>query len=279
MLGGLRTVVVRVPDVQLARDWYVQLLGYEPYFDQPFYVGFSVGGYELGLQPGGSGQPSPASPIAYWSVPDCAVAVTRLVELGAKVVSPVTNVGGQIELATVLDPFGNQLGVIYNPDYCAEVGAAVAAGCGQLAELELSCEAHVAANVDEVWRLWTTSAGLAEWLAPARVQLRVGGAYEVRFLPDNPPGTRGSEGCRVLSVLPHRMLSFTWNAPPHLSTRRQLTWVVVQLREADGGTVVKLTHTGWPQALATDPEWAATFEYFQSAWSRALQALEARCQL
>jgi lactoylglutathione lyase len=51
MFLGLRTAIYHVDDIAKGKAWYAQVLGFEPYFDQPFYVGFNVGGYELGLQP------------------------------------------------------------------------------------------------------------------------------------------------------------------------------------------------------------------------------------
>jgi catechol 2,3-dioxygenase-like lactoylglutathione lyase family enzyme len=48
---GLRTAIYHVDDLRKAKEWYSDLLGVEPYFDDPFYVGFKVGGYELGLDP------------------------------------------------------------------------------------------------------------------------------------------------------------------------------------------------------------------------------------
>lgn len=51
MIKGLRTVIYPAPNLAEAKDWYSKVLGQRPYFDQPFYVGFSVGGFELGLVP------------------------------------------------------------------------------------------------------------------------------------------------------------------------------------------------------------------------------------
>ena len=116
MLQGLRTVVYPVGDLAKARAWYSAVLEQAPYFDEPFYVGFNVGGYELGLLPqyNAAGQ---AGPMAYWGVPDAAVAYNRLLALGAHPSEAVHDVGDGILLGTVLDPFGNQLGVIQNPHF------------------------------------------------------------------------------------------------------------------------------------------------------------------
>ncbi|MBA3946341.1 MAG: VOC family protein [Herpetosiphonaceae bacterium] len=118
MFQGLRTVVYGVPDIETAKAWYQRVLGAAPYFDQPFYVGFNVGGYELGLDPDATpGTGSINGPITYWGVPDAAAAFRRLVELGAQEVTAVHDVGDGIRLGAVCDPFGNVLGVIEHPHF------------------------------------------------------------------------------------------------------------------------------------------------------------------
>jgi len=114
-MRGLRTVIYHVKDLPLARTWYAELLKQDPYFDQPFYVGFSVGGFELGLVPDGSS--GPGGTVAYWGVSAITEAVDRLLKLGATVREPIEDVGGGIKVATVNDPFGNILGVIQNPRF------------------------------------------------------------------------------------------------------------------------------------------------------------------
>jgi catechol 2,3-dioxygenase-like lactoylglutathione lyase family enzyme len=115
MLLGLRTAIYPVADLAKAKAWYAKLLGLEPYFDQPFYVGFSVGGFELGLIP--DGQPATSGPQALWGVADIAVVHARLLVLGAIGLEPVTEVGEGIKVAAVRDPFGNRLGIIQNPHF------------------------------------------------------------------------------------------------------------------------------------------------------------------
>ena len=66
MLLGLRAAIYPVGDLAKAKAWYAQVVGSQPYFDQPFYVGFSVGGYELGLVPDGT--PGMAGPQPLWGV-------------------------------------------------------------------------------------------------------------------------------------------------------------------------------------------------------------------
>jgi len=118
MIRGLRTVIYQVTDLVKAKEWYTQVLEQEPYFDQPFYVGYSVGGFELGLIPDGT--PGRGGTVAYWGVPNADTAVERLQTLGGIVSEPVKDVGEGIRVATVNDPFGNAFGVIENPHFSTE---------------------------------------------------------------------------------------------------------------------------------------------------------------
>jgi predicted enzyme related to lactoylglutathione lyase len=117
MILGLRTVIYPGPDLPAAREWYEKVLERKPYFDEPFYVGFSVGGFELGLVP--DAEPALAGAQPLWGVDNADRELTRLVELGATVLEPVTDVGGGIRVAAVKDPFGNRFGIIENPHFKA----------------------------------------------------------------------------------------------------------------------------------------------------------------
>ncbi|HVT03024.1 MAG TPA: VOC family protein [Thermoanaerobaculia bacterium] len=119
MILGLRTVIYKVPDIEKAREWYRTILSFDPYFDEPFYVGFNVGGFELGLDPDLSeGGPGAGGTVAYWAVKNIDEAWARLIELGASAgASTVKDVGGGIRVATLKDPFGNVLGIIQNPHF------------------------------------------------------------------------------------------------------------------------------------------------------------------
>jgi uncharacterized protein YndB with AHSA1/START domain/predicted enzyme related to lactoylglutathione lyase len=272
-MQGLRTLNFDVTDLAGARDFYTKVLGHGPYFDEPFYVGFDVEGYELGLRPveAGRGQ---GSATAYLGTHDVDAEVARLVTLGATVREKPEDVGGGIRVATLIDPFGNALGLISNPEFAPKL---VAAGAGDLSERVIAHGITVPLPRGRVWELWTSSAGLMSWLVDqAKVELRVGGAYEVYFMNEARTGSRGSETCRVLSFVPGRMVSFTWNAPPHLDkTRFQHTWVVVELDDEGAGTKVEVTHTGWPASgLKNEPQWEQTFAYFDRAWQGVLKSLE-----
>ena len=118
MFLGLRTAVYYVNDIDKAKDWYSSVLGIAPYFDEPFYVGFNVAGFELGLHPD-EGRSKGAGHVAYWGVDDAAEALRRLLDLGATASEDVQDVGGGIKVATVKDPFGNVLGIIENPNFGA----------------------------------------------------------------------------------------------------------------------------------------------------------------
>lgn len=113
MILGLRTVIYPAPDLAAAKQWYSAVLDQAPYFDEPFYVGFAVGGFELGLLP--TAQPGTMGPQALWGVAQIESAFARLIELGATKLEPVTEVGEGIKVAAVQDPFGNRFGIIENP--------------------------------------------------------------------------------------------------------------------------------------------------------------------
>ena len=121
MIHGLRLVMYHADDMQKAREWYTNVLGYGPYFDQPaHYIGFHVGGFELGLHPDASKATGAGGAYAYWGVKDCKAAYQHLLDLGAKPNTPVEDVGGGILAATVTDPWGNVFGVIENPHFKLE---------------------------------------------------------------------------------------------------------------------------------------------------------------
>ncbi len=118
MFLGLRTAIYQVADIERAKTWYSSILGFGPYFDKPFYVGFNVSGYELGLQPGeGETTNKAEAVVAYWGVEDAGAALKRLLEHGATEHEDLQDVGGGIKVATVKDPFGNVFGVIENPHF------------------------------------------------------------------------------------------------------------------------------------------------------------------
>lgn len=115
MINGMRTTIYPVTDLAKAKSWFSDVFGKAPYFDQPFYVGYDIGGFELGLVPDGT--PGAQGSITYWGVDDIGAEVARIVGLGAKVHGDIKEVGESIKVAELLDPFGNLLGLIYNPHF------------------------------------------------------------------------------------------------------------------------------------------------------------------
>ncbi len=142
-------------------------------------------------------------------------------------------------------------------------------------------ETTVNAMPADVWKHWTTSEGFKSFLgAENKIELRIGGPFEVYFSMDPPAGQRGSEGCTILSYEPEKMLSFSWNAPPKFAHARSLhTWVVLNILPAGAhGSKVVLKHYGFAEQAAahTDhaDEWKEAREYFKNAWPKVLAALK-----
>lgn len=266
-LRGLRTAQFRPDELAGPRDWYAGLLETEPYFDEPFYVGFEIAGYEFGLFPDESGR---NEPLFLWATEDPAAFIQRAVSLGASPGMVPTDTGDGIVVGSFIDPFGNEFGLIRNPHFAAQI---VEASADDTSERTITLSRVVPVGRDEAFALWSTTGGLARWwTANVSVDLRPGGHYEIHFMPEEAPGDRGGDWCRVLSFLPGKMLSFTWNAPPELKTRPLHTWVVLLFTETDEGTRVELNHHGWPTSgLAdSDSDWPQTFAYFESAWEHVM---------
>lgn len=115
---GLRTVVYKVNDLNQAKAWYSKVFGTLPYFDEPYYVGFNIGGYELGLLPEEKSKVSKAEgAISYWGVEDIDSVYHEMIGLGAKVHEKPTNVGGELRVGSLIDLWGNVIGLIFNPSF------------------------------------------------------------------------------------------------------------------------------------------------------------------
>ena len=114
---GLRTTIYRVNDIDKAKQWYAAAFGVQPYFDEPFYVGFNIGGYELGLQPEEGAIIRGENVITYWGVEDIHAVYEAFLAVGATTHEAPTNVGGELVVATVKDPWENLIGLIYNPEF------------------------------------------------------------------------------------------------------------------------------------------------------------------
>lgn len=112
MFKKLRTVIYYVPDLQKAKEWYMALTGVQPYFDEAFYVGFDFNGCELGLHPLDEKITSGNQTVSHWAVDEIEKCVATLIDKGAKILHQVSDVGGDIKVATVIDPWGNAVGLI-----------------------------------------------------------------------------------------------------------------------------------------------------------------------
>jgi uncharacterized protein YndB with AHSA1/START domain len=135
-------------------------------------------------------------------------------------------------------------------------------------------EALVKATPEAVFEAWSTSEGIATFFAPeARVEARPDGPFEVYINPYARPGMKGADDMRVLGVQDNRMISFTWNAPPHLpQARAQRTFVTVRMQPEGAETRVRLTHTGWGDG----GEWDKAYAYFDRAWGNVMANLQKR---
>ena len=136
-------------------------------------------------------------------------------------------------------------------------------------------EARVKAPVDAVWQAWTTSEGIKTFFAPdARVEARVDGPFEIYFNPLAPPGQKGADNMRFLAIQDKKMITFTWNAPPHLpEARAQRTYVTLRFKPiSDSETLVTLRHGGWGEG----GPWDQAYAYFDKAWGTVLANLQKR---
>ncbi len=143
------------------------------------------------------------------------------------------------------------------------------------AERAIDRSVDVVATLDQAWDAWTTREGITSFFAPdAKIEARVGGAFEVYFDPGAAPGAKGADDMRFMALQPKKMLSFTWNAPPHLpAARGQRTLVVVRFEPlGDRLTRITLHHTGWGDG----GEWDQAYAYFERAWGGVLGNLKKR---
>lgn len=300
---GLGGVFFKSEDPEGLRDWYAEHLGLDGRangvvfnwrrYDRPDEVGQTI--WNPLKADSDYFEPSDSSWMLSFRVDDVEAELERLAKEGVELVGD-TEEYEYGKFGWIMDPEGNKVELWEPPsrpafsgdvpeDFDAEPegtwacppGTAVAAS-GDLSDREIHKSCEVELPVEDVWHLWTTSDGMAEWWAEENdIELRVGGPMELYMLPDAPEGMRGSDDCRILSFLPNRMLSFTWNAPPQFRyTRSRHTHVVVEFDKlGDQRTRVDLHHLGWPDADWDDnDEWAETYDYFDDAWERVISLLE-----
>ena len=118
LMLGLRTTIYMVSDIVKGREWYSKAFNTQPYFNEPFYVGFNIGGYELGLQAEERDVNSKTENVfSYWGVNDIHESYQHLLNLGATTHEEPNNVGDNIMVASLYDPWNNIIGIIYNPHF------------------------------------------------------------------------------------------------------------------------------------------------------------------
>ena len=153
--------------------------------------------------------------------------------------------------------------------------AALVALPSRAAERAIDKEVVVAATLDQAWDAWTTREGIVSFFAPdASIEARVGGAFQIYIDPGAAPGAKGADDMRFLALQPKKMISFDWNAPPHLAeARQQRTFVIVRFAPVDDkSTRVTLHHTGWGEG----GEWDKAYAYFDRAWGNVLGGMKSR---
>ncbi len=151
----------------------------------------------------------------------------------------------------------------------------VATATASAAERSIDKEIVINASLDEAWAAWTTREGIISFFAPeAVIEPRVGGAFHIHIDPLAASGLKGADTMRFMALQPKQMLSFDWNAPPHLPlAREQRTFVVVRFAPVgETQTRVSLHHTGWGDG----GEWDKTYAYFDRAWGGVLGNLKKR---
>jgi predicted enzyme related to lactoylglutathione lyase len=123
-LRGFATISFFAADHEAAKKWYTELLGIEPYFNRPGYAEFRLGDYqhELGIIDSRyapkAATPGPGGAVMFWHVDNIEAAFEQLLAMGATEYEPIIDRGGAgFVTASVIDPFGNILGIMYNPHY------------------------------------------------------------------------------------------------------------------------------------------------------------------
>jgi predicted enzyme related to lactoylglutathione lyase len=111
MNEGIRTIIYPVKDIAAAKTLFSALLGVAPTMDEPYYVGFSVSGQDVGLDPRGHSQ-GMTGPVGYWHVDDIRKSLETLLDSGAQSHQDVTDVGGGKLVASVKDLDGNVIGLL-----------------------------------------------------------------------------------------------------------------------------------------------------------------------
>jgi predicted enzyme related to lactoylglutathione lyase len=111
MTEGIGTIIYPVKDIAQAKKLYSKLLGMAPYMDEAYYVGFNVGGQDVGLDPNGHNR-GMTGPLGYWHVIDIRKTLQMLLDAGAQAQQEVADVGGGKLTASARDADANITGLI-----------------------------------------------------------------------------------------------------------------------------------------------------------------------
>lgn len=157
------------------------------------------------------------------------------------------------------------------------VGLSISSAAHATGQRMIRKETVVKGSPEQVFKLWTTSDGIAKFFSPeSKIELKLGGAYDIYMSMKDPDkqGKRGAEGARILGYIENEMLAFDWGFPPAVESLRYAgakTQVVLRfINLGDGRVRVKLTQLGW----GAGPDWDKGYEYFDKAWGHVLQQLQ-----
>lgn len=146
----------------------------------------------------------------------------------------------------------------------------------QTLEKTVSKEVTIGSPIDLVWFAWTIPERVQEWFAPqAVVEPKVGGAYELYFIPGN-TDMMNTKGCKIVQLIKEEKLQFTWKGPDQFSDlmnqENHLTVVDVTFCKVEEGTTrVSIDHTGFKEG----EEWQEAYGWHVAAWSGVLDSLKA----
>lgn len=167
---GLRTCIYRVSDIEKATEWYAKAFDTQPYFREPYYVGFNIGGYELGLQPEEKSTKG-TNVESYWGVKQIQEVYNLLLELGATSRAEPTKVGGELLVASVLDPWDNLIGLIYNPYFNPPDQ-----------KFNIYHDVHIKASKEEIYKAVTLPKHLNNWWTKESSGIdKIGSQYRFYF--------------------------------------------------------------------------------------------------